>query len=63
MYKSCFRSGRWSLLTGKPVTKSAGTADETAAIGKAAVWQDELNSGRYQAQAMMRRATNHGRRI
>jgi integrase len=36
-------------ITGKPVTRSAGTDDETTAIGNAAVWQDELNSGRYQA--------------
>jgi integrase len=35
--------------TGKPVTRTAGTDDESTAIGNAAVWQDELNSGRYQA--------------
>lgn len=36
-------------ITGKPVTRSAGTADEEKAIGAAAVWQDELTSGRYAA--------------
>ena len=35
--------------TGKRVTRSAGTDDETKAIGNAAVWQDELNTGRYAA--------------
>jgi integrase len=35
--------------TGKRVTKSAKTSDETAAERAAGVWQDELNSGRYQA--------------
>jgi integrase len=36
-------------LTGKQKTRSAGTSDEETAIGKAAVWQDELTTGRYQA--------------
>ena len=35
--------------TGKPVTRSAGTDDEATAIGNAAVWQDELITGRYAA--------------
>ena len=36
-------------ITGKPVTRTAGTDDEATAIGNAAVWQDELNTGRYAA--------------
>ncbi len=35
--------------SGKRVTRSAGTTDEETAIGSAAVWEDELNSGRFQA--------------
>ena len=35
--------------TGKRVTKSAKTPDEPAANRMAAVWEDELRSGRYQA--------------
>jgi integrase len=40
-------------ISGKQKTKSAGTADEATAIGKAAVWQDELNTGRYQAPSRL----------
>ena len=40
-------------LTGRQKTKSAGTADEAKAIGAAAVWQDELRTGRYQAPSKM----------
>jgi integrase len=40
-------------LTGKQQTKSAGTSDPATAIGKAAVWQDELTSGRYAPPARM----------
>ena len=40
-------------LTGKQKTKSAGTSDEATAIGKAAVWQDELTTGRYQAPSRL----------
>jgi integrase len=40
-------------VTGRQKTKSAGTADEGAAIGKAALWQDELTSGRYQAPSRL----------
>jgi len=36
-------------ITGKRTTRSAKTPDETEAIRAAAVWEDELNSGRYQA--------------
>ena len=36
-------------ITGKRATKNAKTADEKEAIGAAAVWEDELNTGRYQA--------------
>jgi integrase len=35
-------------ITGKQVAKSTGTRNREKAIGKAAVWQDELTSGRYQ---------------
>lgn len=35
--------------TGRHVAKSARTADGKAAIGAAAVWQDELRNGRYKA--------------
>jgi integrase len=40
-------------VTGKQVAKSAGTRDREKAIGKAAVWQDELNSGRYKAPSKL----------
>ena len=40
-------------LTGKQKTKSAGTPDEAEAIGAAAVWQDELRTGRYQAPSRL----------
>ncbi len=40
-------------VTGKQKTKSAGTSDEATAIGKAAVWQDELTTGRYQAPSRL----------
>jgi len=40
-------------LTGKRVTKSAKTSDPTAAERAAAVWQDELTSGRYVAPLKM----------
>ncbi len=40
-------------LTGQQKTKSAGTADEAKAIGAAAVWQDELRTGRYQAPSRL----------
>jgi hypothetical protein len=40
-------------VSGKQKTKSAGTPDESEAIGKAAVWQDELTSGRYQAPSRL----------
>jgi integrase len=36
-------------LTGKQKTKSAGSPDEKEAERAAAVWEDELRSGRYQA--------------
>ena len=39
--------------TGRQKTKSAGTADEATAIGAAAVWQDELKTGRYHAPIKM----------
>ena len=38
-------------LSGKQRTKSAGTSDEATAIGKAAVWQDELTTGRISPRA------------
>jgi integrase len=34
-------------ITGKPVTRSAGTADEGEAQRAAGVWEDELRGGRY----------------
>ncbi len=40
-------------VTGKQQTKSAGTPIEATAIGKAAVWQDELRTGRYQAPSRL----------
>ena len=40
-------------VTGKQKTKTAGTPDEDAAIGKAAVWEDELRTGRYQAASKL----------
>ena len=40
-------------VTGRQKTKSAGTADEAKAIGAAAVWQDELRTGRYQAASKL----------
>jgi len=39
--------------TGKQKTKSAKTADEVKAIGAAAVWEDELKSGRYVAPSKL----------
>jgi len=41
-------------ITGKRVTRSAGTRDEREAERRAGVWQDELNSGRYQAPSKLR---------
>jgi len=40
-------------LTGKQRTKSAGTPHEAEAIGRAAVWEDELRTGRYQAPSKL----------
>jgi integrase len=40
-------------VTGKRVTKSSGTTDRRQAERAAAVWQDELNSGRYQAPSRL----------
>ena len=40
-------------LTGKQQTKSAGTRDEAKAIGAAAVWQDEIRTGRYAPPSRM----------
>jgi len=40
-------------LTGKQKTKSAGTPHEAEAIGRAAVWEDELRTGRYQAPSKL----------
>ncbi|MCX7424464.1 MAG: site-specific integrase [Planctomycetia bacterium] len=40
-------------ITGKQKTKSAKTPDESAAIGKAAVWEEELRTGRYMAPSRM----------
>ncbi|MBN1589713.1 MAG: site-specific integrase [Pirellulales bacterium] len=40
-------------VTGKKVAKSTGTRDEVAAIGAAAIWQDELRTGRYQAPSKL----------
>ena len=34
-------------VSGKRVVKSTGTTNEKKAVGAAAVWQDELNTGRY----------------
>jgi len=39
--------------TGKQKTRTAGTSDESKAIGAAAVWEDELRSGRYQAPSKL----------
>ncbi len=39
--------------TGRQKTKSARSADEATAIGAAAVWQDELRTGRYQAPSRL----------
>ena len=39
--------------TGRKVAKTTGTTDRTKAIGKAAVWQDELNTGRYQVPSRL----------
>ena len=38
-------------ISGKQKTKTAGTRDEQEAIKAAGVWEDELNSGRFQAPA------------
>jgi len=40
-------------ITGRKVAKSSGTRDDVAAERAAAVWQDELRSGRYQAPSRM----------
>jgi integrase len=40
-------------ITGKKVAKSSGTTDRREAERAAAVWQDELNSGRYQAPSRL----------
>ena len=40
-------------VSGQQKTKSAGTPDESKAIGAAAVWQDELRNGRYQAPSRL----------
>jgi len=40
-------------VTGRQKTKTAGTTDESAAIGKAAVWEEELRTGRYSAPSRM----------
>ncbi len=40
-------------ISGKQKTKTAGTPDESKAIGAAAVWQDELRTGRYQAPSRL----------
>ncbi len=40
-------------ITGKQKTKTAGTTDESKAIGAAAVWEDELRSGRYVSTSKM----------
>ena len=34
-------------VTGKKIARSTGTRDEREAFARAAVWQDELNTGRY----------------
>ncbi|MCG2683984.1 MAG: site-specific integrase [Planctomycetales bacterium] len=39
--------------TGRKVAKSSGTTDRREADRAAAVWQDELNSGRYQAPSRL----------
>ncbi len=39
--------------TGRKVAKSSGTTDRREAERAAAVWQDELNSGRYQAPSRL----------
>ena len=40
-------------VTGKKVAKTTGTTDRREAERAAAVWQDELNSGRYQAPSRL----------
>ena len=40
-------------ITGKKIAKTSGTTDRTQAERAAAVWQDELNSGRYQAPSRL----------
>lgn len=40
-------------ITGKKVAKSSGTTDHDTAVGRAAVWQAELNSGRYAAPSRL----------
>lgn len=40
-------------ITGKKVAKTSGETDRTKAERAAAVWQDELNSGRYQAPSKL----------
>jgi integrase len=41
-------------VTGKKVARSSGTTNRREAERAAAVWQDELNSGRYQAPSKMK---------
>ena len=40
-------------ITGKKVAKTSGTTDRREAERAAAVWQDELNTGRYQAPSRL----------
>ena len=40
-------------ISGKKVPKSSGTTDRREAERQAAVWQDELNTGRYQAPSKL----------
>ena len=40
-------------VTGRQKTKTSGTPDEAKAIGAAAVWEDELRTGRYAPQSRM----------
>ena len=40
-------------ITGKKVAKSTGTTDRREAERAAAVWQNEMSSGRYQAPSRL----------